>query len=91
MISKNFKSIPDAERLVHGPMTALVLLEAVENNRPANLRIATFEYRATNQLFANNRITIQGSWMSEDKMNLRVWAQSDDGVVGMVGEARLNS
>jgi hydroxyacyl-ACP dehydratase HTD2-like protein with hotdog domain len=68
-------------------MTALILMEAVENNRPKHLSIDTFEYRATNQLFVNQAITVHGTWVSGSKIKL--WAQSDDGVVGMVGEAYL--
>jgi len=75
------------ERLVHGPMTALMLLETIEHNRPERLEIDTLEYRATNQLYVNQPITIQGSWLSEKEV--KVWAQSEDGVVGMVGEAHL--
>ncbi|KAF8583654.1 hypothetical protein K439DRAFT_1286205, partial [Ramaria rubella] len=93
--SQNVERLP--ERLVHGPMTALMLMEAVEHNRPPNLRIATFEYRATNQLFVNRPITVNGTKLKEKNedegkdenvMKLRVWAQSD-GVVGMVGEVYL--
>ncbi|KAF8521172.1 hypothetical protein JB92DRAFT_2708053 [Gautieria morchelliformis] len=83
--SQNVENLP--ERLVHGPMTALILMEAVENNRPEHLSIDTFEYRATNQLFVNQAITVHGNWVSGSKIKL--WAQNDDGVVGMVGEAYL--
>ncbi|GJJ14269.1 hypothetical protein Clacol_008533 [Clathrus columnatus] len=75
------------ERLVHGPMTALMLLEVIENNRPSNLRIDRFEYRATSPLFINSPITIAGKWTNDEEVN--IWAHSYDNVVGMKGRASL--
>ena len=69
-------------------MTALILMEAIEHHKPKDLSIDTFEYRATNQLFVNHSITIHGNWAGS---RIKLWAQSDDGVVGMVGEARLKT
>lgn len=68
-------------------MTALMLLEVIENNRPPNLRIERFEYRATNPLFVNERITIAGKWVNEKEV--RIWAQSDENIVGMRGQVWL--
>lgn len=72
-------------------MTALILIEAIEHNRPPYLNVSTFEYRATNQFFVNRPITVHGSWMTGDQTNLKLWAKSDDDVVGMVGEACLKA
>lgn len=69
-------------------MTALILMEAIEHHKPKHLSIETFEYRATNQLFVNNSITIHGHWMPRGRIKL--WAQSDD-VVGMLGEGLLKN
>jgi hydroxyacyl-ACP dehydratase HTD2-like protein with hotdog domain len=71
-------------------MTALMLLEVLENNRPHDLQISTFDYRATNQLFVDRRITIHGSWLGKHEVRL-CWAQTDDGIVGMTGEASLKT
>lgn len=75
------------ERLVHGPLTALTLLEVVENTRPSNLRIVRFEYRATNPLFINALITIEGKWTSDKEVS--IWARSEDNIVGMKGHVWL--
>ncbi|KAF8530107.1 hypothetical protein BU17DRAFT_78676 [Hysterangium stoloniferum] len=83
--SQRVENLP--ERLVHGPMTALMLLEVLENNRPQDLQISTFEYKATNPLFIDRRITIHGNWLN--KHDAELWAQTDDGVVGMTGKASL--
>jgi len=71
-----------AERLVHGPLTAQMLLETVTFHMPG-LKIAEFEYRATNPLFANTELTINAKWT--DKQTIKVWCQNNDGIVGMTG------
>lgn len=71
---------------MHGPMTALMLLETIEHNRPGHLKILSFDYRATNVLLVNRPITLHGTWSNEQQV--KVWAQSD-GMVGMMGEVQL--
>ncbi|KAG1878041.1 hypothetical protein DFJ58DRAFT_712666 [Suillus subalutaceus] len=70
------------ERLVHGPLTALLLLESLIYHRPrAQLRI--FSYRAHNPIFVNCAATIHGAIVAKDKAEL--WCENDEGVVGMTG------
>ncbi len=73
------------ERLVHGPLTAQMLLETVIVYNP-NAKIRRFEYRATNPLFVNKELTIDGKWL--DQSTIQVWC-SDGGVVGMTGKVEL--
>jgi len=70
------------ERVVHGPLTAQMLLETIEFHHP-NLKPRTFEYRATNPLFVNSDLTINGKWLNDS--SIRVWCQDKNGIVGMTG------
>ncbi|KAJ3533846.1 hypothetical protein NM688_g7226 [Phlebia brevispora] len=72
-----------AERLVHGPLTALMLLEVAGMQKPS-AGIKHFKYRAVNPLIVNMPVVIKGIW--EDKESIRIWAESGaDGTVGMTG------
>lgn len=77
-----------AERLVHGPLTALMLLDATIYHHP-ELKLKTFEYRALNPLVVNRAVTIHGAWEKDSEpLNdkaLLVWAIDDQDVVGMSG------
>lgn len=74
------------ERLVHGPLTALMFLESLIHHRPrAQLRI--FTYRAHNPMFVNCAATIHGAIVAKDKAEL--WCESD-GVVGMTGMVQFD-
>ncbi|KAM6500486.1 hypothetical protein JOM56_003500 [Amanita muscaria] len=73
------------ERLVHGPLTALMLLETATLNNPA-LKIKSFEYRAVNPMIVNHRMTIHGAWL--DDVTARLWCIDQNGIVGMVGTIR---
>ncbi|KAL1747572.1 hypothetical protein HDZ31DRAFT_61194 [Schizophyllum fasciatum] len=70
------------ERLVHGPLTALMLLETMAYNFPA-ARPSYFEYRARNPLVVGRACTINGAW--HDKRTALLWCVNEDGVVGMTG------
>ncbi|KAH6918535.1 hypothetical protein BKA70DRAFT_1247462 [Coprinopsis sp. MPI-PUGE-AT-0042] len=70
------------ERLVHGPLTAMMLLEAVNFHNPL-VHIKEFEYRATNPLYVNRLLTINGTWI--DQARAKVWCVDDEGAVGMTG------
>ena len=78
-----------AERLVHGPLLALMLLEAARFKTilpvPYYLPFHQFEYRARNPIALGSEITFAGAW--EDERTLRLWAQDQDGVVGMTAKA----
>ncbi|KAH9484246.1 Sphingoid long chain base kinase 4 [Psilocybe cubensis] len=71
------------ERVVHGPLTAQMLLETVNIHFP-DLKFQKFEYRATNPLFVNRKLTINGKWV--DKSNILVWCSDMNGIVGMTGK-----
>ncbi|KDR81646.1 hypothetical protein GALMADRAFT_239722 [Galerina marginata CBS 339.88] len=75
------------ERLVHGPLTAQMLLETVIFHFP-ELKVYKFEYRATNPLFVNRELIISGRWA--DKSNIQVWCSDANGVVGMTGMIQLD-
>ena len=76
------------ERLVHGPLTALMLLEALLFHRPG-LQLQSFSYRARNPLIVNRTCTIYGSFSEEDQID--VWCEDIDGVVGMTGRVNFAS
>jgi hydroxyacyl-ACP dehydratase HTD2-like protein with hotdog domain len=70
------------ERLVHGPLTALMLLETAALSNPG-LRIKSFEYRAVNPMFVNRTVTLNGTWL--DDSTAKLWCADQSGVVGMIG------
>ncbi|ETW85856.1 hypothetical protein HETIRDRAFT_245796, partial [Heterobasidion irregulare TC 32-1] len=71
-----------SERLVHGPLTALMLLETLLFHRP-NAKLRSFEYRAINPVVVNRPMTIHGALERDGKALL--WTEDADGVVGMNG------
>ncbi|KAK7014842.1 histone H2B [Favolaschia claudopus] len=74
------------ERLVHGPLTALMLLEAAKFHHPT-AQFASFEYRARNPVVVDTPMTFKGVWV--DKQTVTVWCEDDTGVVGMTGKISL--
>lgn len=76
------------ERLVHGPLIALMLLEALLFHRPG-LQLQSFSYRARNPLIVNRTCTICGSFSEEDQID--VWCEDIDGVVVMTGRVNFAS
>ncbi|RXW20903.1 hypothetical protein EST38_g4972 [Candolleomyces aberdarensis] len=70
------------ERLVHGPLTAMMLLETLTFNYPM-AHIKEFEYRATNPMYVDRELTLNGTWV--DETTAKVWCVDDEGVVGMRG------
>lgn len=75
------------ERLVHGPLTALMMLETLAFHKP-DVRMKTFEYRAVNPVIVNRPCIIQGAW--DGKHVARLWAEDADGVVGMTGSVTFD-
>lgn len=71
-----------SERLVHGPLTALMLLDTTAYFHPL-LQFKSFEYRALNPLVVNRTVTIRGAW--ENDKTVLVWAVDPDDVVVMSG------
>ncbi|KAF7323006.1 Histone H2B [Mycena chlorophos] len=74
------------ERLVHGPLTALMMLETVKFHQP-HAQIAEFEYRARNPMIVNEQMTLNGKWNGESSAML--WCVNEKGVVGMTGAVKL--
>jgi len=74
------------ERLVHGPLTAMMLLETAIFHNPG-LQLKSFEYRARNPIIVNRTSTIHGVW--NDNTSVKLWCVDDDGVVGMTGTVQL--
>lgn len=73
----------DAERLIHGPFTALMLLEATVRCCQG-LTVRSMEYRAQNPLVVNNELGIYGSWVGDKRLFL--WCKEEKtGTVGMTG------
>ena len=104
------------ERLVHGPLTALMLVEALlapssiggGASLTSNRRIASFTYRAINPVLVNRQQHLCGAIVPSAHPVLTsvkenetsraapthsrkafVWAEDDDGVVGMAGVVNL--
>ena len=72
------------ERLVHAPLTALMMLEVTSMQQPA-VPFKYFEYRARNPLFVNEPVLIKGTW--EGHCIVQLWAESaTSGVIGMTGK-----
>ncbi|KAI0721046.1 hypothetical protein C8T65DRAFT_632052 [Cerioporus squamosus] len=77
------------ERLVHGPLTALMMLDTTALHLPGS-SFGNFEYRAINPLVVNRPIRICGA--QEDKDTIRVWAEeTESNVVGMTGTITVAS
>lgn len=74
------------ERLVHGPLTALMLLETVKFHY-RSVQIKSFKYRAENPVIVNRPITIHGAWTN--KTDVELWTLDDRGTVGMTGRVTL--
>ncbi|KAJ7452394.1 hypothetical protein B0H11DRAFT_2073235 [Mycena galericulata] len=76
------------ERLVHGPLTALMLLETTMFHKPT-AKVAHFEYRARNPVIVGHPITFKGVWL--DEHTATVWCVDGDGVVGMTGTIKFQA
>ncbi|KAJ7046825.1 hypothetical protein C8F04DRAFT_211125 [Mycena alexandri] len=74
------------ERLVHGPLTALMLLEVTKFHKPT-AQLTYFEYRARNPVIVDEPMTINGAWV--DEHTATVWCVNEAGVVGMTGTIKL--
>ncbi|THH33968.1 hypothetical protein EUX98_g284 [Antrodiella citrinella] len=88
-LSKEYaqKSEGYPERLVHGPLTALMFLETLGYHESGRV-MKSFEYRAQNPLVVNRSITVSGAW--EDARTVQMWATDEEGVVGMTGKVTSN-
>ncbi|KAH9946075.1 uncharacterized protein BXZ73DRAFT_86272 [Epithele typhae] len=84
--AQQFEGYP--ERLVHGPLTALMLLETAALRFP-NRAFKTFDYRAVNPIVVNQPVRI--CLGPEEGGRVQAWAEVgvDQPVVGMVGAITL--
>ena len=82
LIHATIHIIYSPERLVHGPLTALMLLETTKFYHGFT-EFDFFEYKARNPIIVNCPITIHGTWITENSIEL--WTLDDEGVVGMTG------
>jgi 3-methylfumaryl-CoA hydratase len=72
------------ERVVHGPLVAIVLAELLSSNRIA--RLARFEFRARSPLYVNQRVQFMGK-PEQDRVELR--AVGPSGMLAMHATAWL--
>lgn len=63
-----------------------MLLETAVFNKP-DIRIKSFEYRATNPMIVDRKATVNGVWTSNDTAQL--WCIDEQGVVGMTGKITI--
>ncbi|EMD38362.1 hypothetical protein CERSUDRAFT_113528 [Gelatoporia subvermispora B] len=87
-LDKDFaqKSEGYPERLVHGPLTALMLLEAAAFHMP-DAKFRSMEYRAVNPMVVNRSVKLSGA--RENSSTITVWAEDENKVVGMTGRITL--
>ena len=72
------------DRLVHAPLTALMMLETARLRFPTDM-FERFEYRAVNPIVVNRPVRICVGPKQEGNM-VQVWAEERDSkVVGMTG------
>lgn len=78
------------ERLVHGPLTALMLIEGLfhPSAGACSGHLTQYSYRAQNPVLVGRPQHVRGALASDGKSAV-LWAEDDDGVVGMTGEVKL--
>ncbi len=72
--------------LVHGPLTALLLLDLLRRHLPTRT-LVRFDYRALRPLYAERTLTLCGAPRGGDGVML--WAEDDTGALAMRAEATL--
>ena len=70
--------------VVHGPLTAMLLLDLVDRNAPGQ-RLARFDCRAVRPLFAGRGMALLGA-PAADRGSVTLWAEDDHGYVAMRAE-----
>ena len=78
------------ERLVHGPLTALMLIEALRSAGYFG-RIDNYEYRARNPVLVGQRqhLNVAFGKQGEVGKTATLWAEDDAGFVGMTATVDL--
>jgi 3-methylfumaryl-CoA hydratase len=72
--------------LVHGPLTAILLLDLLARNTP-EVRLARFDYRAVRPLFCGRPLAVCGAPRPDG--GILLWAEDDEGALAMRAEAIL--
>jgi 3-methylfumaryl-CoA hydratase len=72
--------------LVHGPLTAILLLDLLDRNAP-EARLARFDYRAVRPLFCGRALAVCGAPRPDG--GILLWAEDDKGALAMRAEAIL--
>lgn len=76
--------------LVHGPLTATLLLHLIASAaRETSGQVQRFEYRATSPLTVEQTIRLRGAWESADQKEASLWALNEVGTVCMTAKATL--
>lgn len=73
--------------VVHGPLTATLLIDLVRRHAPA-ASIEAFSFRAVSPLFDGNEMSVNASPPDADGV-VRLWAANHEGALAMTAEARL--
>lgn len=75
--------------VVHGPLTALLLLNTFRHAVPRGSSVASFVYRATAPLIvsADTAVNLKGKWR-EDGETCELWCEGEDGTIYMSGEGK---
>jgi 3-methylfumaryl-CoA hydratase len=77
----------DPGLIVHGPLTATLLVDLVRRNAPA-ARIAEFSFRAVSPLFDGNRMSVNATPPGDDGI-IKLWAANAEGNLATTAQARL--
>ncbi len=73
--------------VVHGPLTATLLVDLVRRNAPA-ARIAEFSFRAVSPLFDGNNMSVNATPPDADGV-VKLWAANADCDLAMTAQAKL--
>ncbi|PWZ00524.1 hypothetical protein BCV70DRAFT_97011 [Testicularia cyperi] len=82
---RNEEGHPDC--LVHGPLTATLLMNLIAASGPSRLK--KFEYRATAPIKVEQTIRLRGAWTESDHRQAELWALNEAGKVCMTARASL--
>lgn len=71
--------------LVHGPLTATLLMNLAAASAGSKLR--SFEYRATAPITVEQKIRLRGKWIDNDRKAAQLWALNEAGTICMTAKA----
>jgi len=93
--SRNVDGHP--ERLVHGPLTSLLLLELASLLNPPGskgpLAVKRYTYQARHPIFVGKPLTLCGTYIRQEDNSIprrmRLWAQNEQQIVCMTGDVEF--